>query len=224
MELFLYKKADSLIAQSMETRDYLESFSDKPKMLFRNLTPTISSIKTVKTGKVKIIYAGLLGVAQDVVTICKNIDWDALNAELHVYGDGNQKEIIANLCLPGVYYHLPIPKMEIQKLMGHFDFSLVPLKTHIFGAFPSKITAAVASSVPVLFVGRGEGASTVERLKIGKAFDFENLFELEKYLKHYNNNREAESDTFRSHIVRAQNYTFDMESNNNSLNHFMLNT
>ena len=39
MELFLYG-ANSLIAQSIETRDYLESHGNKPKLLFRNLTQT----------------------------------------------------------------------------------------------------------------------------------------------------------------------------------------
>lgn len=224
MELFLYKQAKSLIAQSTETRDYLESYSDRPKLLFRNLTPTLDNSKTVKTGKIKIIYAGLLGLAQDVATICKSIDWDNLNAELHIYGDGNQKETIENLRLSGVKYHSPIPKSEIQKLMSQFDFSLVPLKTYIFGAFPSKITAAVASSVPVLFVGQGEGASTVERLNIGKAFKFEELSDVEKYLEHYKNNRESECEAFQTHLVQAQTHVFNVEANNNSLNNFLLNS
>lgn len=223
MEVFLYKKANSLIAQSKETSHYLESYSDRPQLLFRNLTPTLSNPRKIETGKVKIIYAGLLGIAQDVATICKAVDWDSFNAELHVYGDGNQKEIIANLCLPGVHYHSPIPKSEIQKLMSQFDFSLVPLKTYIFGAFPSKITAAVASSVPILFVGQGEGASTVESLNIGKAFDFEELSDLEKYLEHYNDNRESECEAFQTHLIHAQNHVFNVEANNNSLNDFVLN-
>ena len=223
MELFLYERANSLIAQSIETRDYLESHSDKPKLLFRNLTPNLSNPTADKKGKVKIIYAGLLGLAQDVATICKGVDWDRLNAELHVYGDGNQKETIANLCIPGVHCYSPIPKSEIQELMGQFDFSLVPLKSCIFGAFPSKITAAVASAVPVLFVGQGEGASTVESLSIGKAFDFQKLSELEKYLEHYTNNREEECEAFQAHIIHAQNHVFNVEANNNSLNQFVLN-
>ena len=45
-------------------------------------------------GKIRIIYAGLLGIAQDVLAICKNVDFEALNTELHIYGDGNQKNEI----------------------------------------------------------------------------------------------------------------------------------
>ena len=97
-----------------------------------------------------------------------------------------------------------------------------PENLHI-GAFPSKITAAVASAVPVLFVGQGEGASTVESLNIGKAFDFQKLFELEKYLEHYINNREEECEAFQAHIIHAQNHAFNVEANNNSLNQFVLN-
>ena len=224
MEFFLYRNATRLIAQSEETFNYLSSKSESPVTLYRNLTPPLKTTTKIKSGKVKIIYAGLLGMAQDVKTLCTEIDWEAINTELHVYGDGNQKEFISNLNTPGVFYHSPIPKTQVQELMGQFDFSLVPLKTYIFGAFPSKITAAVASCIPVLFVGQGEGATVVETLQIGKAFDFDELKALSNYLVDYGSNREADSKAFQRQLTRAQNHTFNVEINNRSLNHFLFNS
>ena len=42
----------------------------------------------------RIVYAGLLGVAQDILGIIKNVDFKGLGIEFHLYGGGNQaKEI-----------------------------------------------------------------------------------------------------------------------------------
>ena len=222
-ENYIYKRSSAFIGQSQETVEYLKGKREIPSLLFRNLTETVNESFTGKTGKIKIIYAGLLGIAQDVLALCEQMDFEALNTEFHIYGVGNQKEEIRSLNKPGVIYHEPVSKGEIQQLMSVYDFSLVPLRTYIFGAFPSKITAAVASAVPVLFLGEGEGASLVNQLKIGKAFRFDDFESLSSYLKSYSKNREEAGLSFYHNLIKAQKESFDLDENNNKLMKFFKN-
>jgi hypothetical protein len=210
------------MGQSQETIDYLKGKRDNiPSLLFRNLSRIENDSFFRKTGKTRIIYAGLLGIAQDVLAICKNVNFEALNTELHIYGDGNQKNEILQLDKKGVYYHKPVSKKEIQLLMSEYDFSLIPLRTYIFGAFPSKITAAVASAIPVLFLGEGEGAKVVSELNIGKSLKFDEFDMLSKYLIAYSENREEAARNFYNNLREAQLKSFDVAKNNQNLMDFL---
>ena len=223
IENYIYKYSNAFIVQSEETKEYLKSKSDIPSLLFRNLTEIVNESFISKNGKIKIIYAGLLGIAQDILSICQHMDFEALETELHIYGEGNQKEEIKKLHKPGVIYHEPVSKSEIQQLMSVYDFSLVSLRTYIFGAFPSKITASVASAVPVIFLGEGEGASLVSQLKIGKAFHFDDFESLSSYLKSYSKNREEAGLSFYYNLIKAQKESFNLNKNNDKLIKFLRN-
>lgn len=222
-ETYIYTHSIAFIGQSQETIDYLESKKEIPSLLFRNLTQIENESFHPKNGKIRIIYAGLLGIAQDVLAICKNVDFEALNAELHIYGDGNQKNEILKLNKTGIVYHEPVSKSEIQRLMTDYDFSLIPLRTYIFGAFPSKITAAVASAIPILFLGEGEGARVVSQLNIGKSFKFDEFDSLSSYLISYSENREEAARNYFNSLVEAQQKSFDRAKNNRNLLKFLKN-
>lgn len=222
-ENYIYENSSAFIGQSQETIDYLKGKSEIPSLLFRNLTKTENESYNRKIGKVRIVYAGLLGIAQDVLAICEHLDFESLNTELHIFGAGNQKDRIIRLNKPGVIYHDPVSKEEIQQLMSIYDFSLVPLRTYIFGAFPSKITAAVASAVPILFLGEGEGAIIVNQLKIGKTFRFDDFNSLSSYLKSYSENREEAGLNYYHNLIKAQNESFNLIKNNNKLIEFLKN-
>ena len=105
--------------------------------------------------------------------------------------------------------------------MANYDFSLIPLRTYIFGAFPSKITAAIASSVPVLFLGEGEGAKVVSELNIGKSLKFDEFDSLSNYLISYSENREEAARYFYNNIIEAQLKSFDLVKNNQNLINFL---
>lgn len=220
-ENYIYQHSIAFIGQSQETIDYLNDKREIPSLLFRNLSPIENDLFFKKNGKIRIIYAGLLGIAQDVLAICKNIDFEALNTELHIYGDGNQKNEILKLDKNGVVYHEPVSKKEIQRLMANYDFSLIPLRTYIFGAFPSKITAAVASAIPVLFLGEGEGAKVVSELNIGKSLKFDKFDALSKYLIAYSENRKEAARNFYNNLREAQLKSFDVAKNNQNLINFL---
>ena len=88
--------------------------------------------------------------------------------------------------------------------MASFDFSLIPLRTYIFGAFPSKITAAVASAIPVLFLGEGEGAKVVSELNIGKSWKFDEFDPYQNILFAILENREEAARNFYNNLSEAQ--------------------
>ena len=144
----------------------------KPKlMLYRNLQHYEMGEDTkAKHTPVQIVYAGLLGVAQDILGIIKNVDFEALGAEFHLYGGGNQAKEIEEYIAAGaknVHYHGFIDKSQVATELAKYDASIVPLAVRITGAVPSKIFDLMPLGLPMLFCGGGEGAQIVKDYKIG---------------------------------------------------------
>jgi len=183
VEKLMYKYSDFFIAQSNETCNYLKNNTNKPILLYRNLTKPYfnNQIWMKKNVEKKIVYAGLLGVAQDIYSICKNINFKDLNIQFHIYGDGVQKRSIQNFTKQNpnnIFLHDSVSKDEIQKKLLQFDATIIPLKRNIYGAFPSKISMAMSSALPIFFAGDGEGFEFVNEHNFGytsKAGDIKGL-------------------------------------------------
>lgn len=174
MERFIYKNADAVQGQSNEILKHVEEFEpQKPLFLYRNLQQDEEMGETTSAQKgktLKIVYAGLLGVAQDMLSLIKAIDFKAINAELHLYGGGNQTQKIEQYIAEhqtGVVYHGYRSKEEINQVLKEYDASIVPLAVHIKGAVPSKIFNLLPAGIPILLCGSGEAAEIVENYKIG---------------------------------------------------------
>lgn len=120
---------------------------------------------------VRIVYAGLLGVPQGVLDIIEHVDFKALDAELHVYGGGNQKEAIkryiVNHADGNIFFHGYVEAHEMNGVLSQYDASLIPLVTYIKGAVPSKIFDTMPLGLPILFCGEGEGAAIVRKYQLG---------------------------------------------------------
>lgn len=129
----------------------------------------------------KIVYAGLLGVAQDILGIVQNIDFRKLGVELHIYGAGNQAQAIEDYCKDEskqVNYHGVVSKSEMNGILRGYDASLIPLAKSIKGAVPSKIFDIMPLRVPILYCGSGEAADIVRDYGIGlvcDSLDYEGL-------------------------------------------------
>ena len=187
IEKIMYRLSDAMIGQSNETCSYLKQKSDKPILLYRNLTkPNFNQIvnEQVLNSKKKIVYAGLLGFAQGVFNICKNIDFKSLDIEFHVFGDGIEKSLIENFIQQNsecnIFLHQTITKDEMQKKLLSYDATIIPLTKNIYGAFPSKITMAMAAGLPIFFSGDGEGFKIVDEFNLGYVSEAGNLNALEK--------------------------------------------
>jgi glycosyltransferase involved in cell wall biosynthesis len=187
IENIMYRLSDAMIGQSNETCSYLKQKSDKPILLYRNLTkPNFNQIvnEQVLNSKKKIVYAGLLGFAQGVFNICKNIDFKSLDVEFHVFGDGIEKNLIENFIQQNsecnIFLHQTITKDEMQNKLLSYDATIIPLTKNIYGAFPSKITMAMAAGLPIFFSGDGEGFKIVDEFNLGYVSEAGNLNALKK--------------------------------------------
>ncbi len=178
MERFVYKKTSAYQGQSQEIIDHIEHFGyHKPHFLYRNLQPinkeTINSIETTPSlarSPFRLVYAGLLGVAQDILGLVQAIDFKALGAELHIYGGGNQAEAIEDYVKNhdcGVTCHGYKTKEEINCTLGTYHASIVPLVVSIKGAVPSKIFDLLPHGTPIIFCGGGEGEKIVRDYHLG---------------------------------------------------------
>lgn len=172
MERFIYKNSDAHQGQSREICEHIEKFNfNKPSFLYRNLQHSLPhSIPQNNRTPFKIVYAGLLGVAQDILGLIKNLDFKGMGAEFHLYGSGNQveniKEYIKGKDL-GVCYHGSLPKEQMVEVIAGYNASIVPLVVRIHGAVPSKTFDLMPLGVPILFCGGGEGAGIVRDYRVG---------------------------------------------------------
>ena len=173
LERFLYRNADGILGQSQEILDHISCFPNKNKLfLYRNLQYyDFTENSRNKSNVLKIVFSGMLGVAQDVYGIVRNIPFKDIGAEFHIFGGGKQLEEIQLWILENpnsnVYAHGFIPKEEISKRLSEMDVSIVPLATRIRGAVPSKIYDTLPQGLPILFCGGGEGAEFIESRKLG---------------------------------------------------------
>lgn len=174
LERHLYKKSAFCMGQSQEIVDYVAEHGAKAVYLFRNgVDPRrFDGIEAnPEKGKVKLVYAGLLGFAQGIADICKSISFAELGMEFHIYGAGGEQaeieSIIAENPDKGIYYHGVVSRDELPRKLREANMTLIPLVKNIFGAVPSKIYESMAAGLPIMFVGEGEGARIVMEHKIG---------------------------------------------------------
>lgn len=173
LELFLYRNADAILGQSREILCHVaQCTNDKPLFLYRNLQHyQINKQRDSKHKPLRIVFCGLLGIAQDVLGIVKNVPFRQLGAEFHIVGGGIQgKEItdyIASHPDCNVIAHGFVAKEKVPEILKDMDASIVPLKTYIRGAVPSKLYDILPMGIPVLFNGEGEGAQMVSSNHVG---------------------------------------------------------
>jgi glycosyltransferase involved in cell wall biosynthesis len=77
----------------------------------------------------------------------------------------------------------PQPKERIPSLLAAADAAFNVLKFSIPGAVPSKIYEAMASGLPILFGGAGEGARRIIEAKAGITVPYEDLNGLEQAVR-----------------------------------------
>ncbi|QCX01851.1 glycosyltransferase family 4 protein [Aggregatimonas sangjinii] len=183
IEKFNYRNADLILGQSNEILTHIkELVSDKEYFLYRNIPMLNSpSSKIKKTSPFKVVYAGLLGVAQGVLEICERVDFKRLGVEFHIYGKGNELDDIKKIASDGsknIQYMGSYTANEIREKLPCYHFSIVPLRNRIYGAVPSKIFELTLLGVPVLFCGGGEGAEIIASNGLGYVSEPGNFSEL----------------------------------------------
>ena len=139
--------------------------------------------------RVTFIYAGVMGLAQglnlilDVAAAVRDLN----HVQFVLVGDGAERESLKRRIevenLHNVRLLRAQPKERIPALLAASDAVFLMLKFGIPGAVPSKIYEAMASSLPILFAGEGEGARRVLQAGAGLAVPYSDVRGLEKAVR-----------------------------------------
>lgn len=219
LEKFIYSKATLILGQSQEIISHIHSvFPEKQCHLYRNFPDHPNSeIKFARNENqpIKLFYAGLLGVAQGIFDLCKNIELQDLNLELHIFGDGSEKSEIEKYILQNpqkkIVFHGMLERRELHKKIQEFDIALVPLTTRIYGSVPSKIFEYGALGFPILYCGGGEGETIVKNDHLGWDVPVGNFEKLNTTLIEI-------AKTEKTAILEMKNQVFNFSKNNFNLN------
>lgn len=188
VERYLYKNVNAIQGQSNEILQHVQQLEPaKPLFLYRNLqhAPMPQSGTVAERRPLRIVYAGLLGVAQDILGLIQTINFKELGAEFHIYGEGNQSQQIkayTSATDTGAFYHGMLPKSEMKQVLAQYHVSIVPLLVRIQGAVPSKIFDLISQGIPVLFCGGGEGADIVQEYHLGLTSQPGDMDQLKKHI------------------------------------------
>jgi glycosyltransferase involved in cell wall biosynthesis len=224
-ERFIYKKSTLILGQSEEIIKHIHSiFPRKECYLYRNYPDhklKILEIKTFKAPTIKIFYAGLLGIAQGVLELCKKISIDSLNIELHLFGDGAEKiqimEFIASKKTTSIFFYGMLDRDQLHEKLQSFDIAIVPLKTRIFGSVPSKIFEYTALGFPILYFGGGEGGTVVLESNLGWVAEVGDYEALNQKLIEISAMDKLELDTIKKLVFETSKNKFNLKEQVQSL-------
>lgn len=183
MEHFCYNNADLIIGQSEEILQHISQNVKKPTFLYRNVpnfrVPLIPEHKP--SSEIKIVYAGLLGVAQGIFEICQHISFSE-SVTLHIYGAGPEAGKIKNLQKKNIHFYGEVDREELHKELQNYDIAFIPLMKRIYGSVPSKIFEYTRLGLPVLYFGGGEGGDIVKSNELGWAVPVNDHSALQEFI------------------------------------------
>jgi len=192
IERFNYKNSNMILGQSEEILTHVKSINPKIEtFLYRNF-PNFKLPDLEQSGasdrKIKLVYAGLLGVAQGIYKLCNELDYS--NIEFHIYGSGSEQEMIElfvknNPNLP-IDYHGEIPREALHKELLKYDLTIIPLLNRIYGSVPSKIFEYAHLGLPIIYFGGGEGENIVIENELGWVVEVGNYLELNNIISGLN--------------------------------------
>lgn len=188
MELFCYQKADLILGQSKEILEHVQAKNTETKLfLYRNL-PNFEPSETIPKAPqlpIKIVYAGLLGIAQGLSEILGKITIPEY-VEFHIYGDGPDTATISNPKNLQLIYHGSMTRSELHKELTHYDIAFIPLLHRIYGSVPSKIFEYARLGLPLLYMAGGEGGTLVQKHELGWVVPVQDFSSLQEFLNNIN--------------------------------------
>jgi len=224
-EKYIYENSSLILGQSNEIISHVHDIIPNKKcFLYRNF-PNHSidqlDLITEENKTIKIFYAGLLGIAQGVLELCQNIELKGFNIELHIFGDGAEKnqieKFIANQKEKNIFFHGMMDRKSLHETLKTFDIAIVPLKKRIFGSVPSKIFEYGCLGFPILYFGGGEGENIVAKNNLGWVVSVENYNELNEKLADISKLSKFELDVIKKRIFNDSQREFNLDKQIKSL-------
>ena len=189
LERFNYRNSDLIIGQSNEILGHVNEIVKKNNFLYRNLqrNGTVVNDRPKQFKNFKLVYAGLLGVAQGVYEIVRNIDFKKMGIEFHIYGNGNEliaiQKFLDENSDTNIQYKGSLPKNKLVEVLPNYHASIVPLRTSIKGAVPSKIFELIKLEIPILLLANGEASDLIKNWGVGYTSDPQDFSTLKKNIE-----------------------------------------
>lgn len=221
-----YNLADKIIGQSEEIISHITKEQDKKeKFIYRNV-PFLKEYKPKnKNEKIKIVYAGLLGYAQGIFSICKNINFSDIGVEFHIYGAGMEQKDIVNYIKESndsIFFHGSVSAEEIKIKIRENDIALVPLSKPIYGAVPSKIFELMSLGVPILYLaGDGEAKEIIKSQHVGLVTEYGNYQGLKENILSFVSMTKNEYETMSKNCINAHVNKYNLENQISNLDSFI---
>lgn len=214
IERFNYKNTDLIMGQSQEILDHVGNIFDGKKLIiYRNYPDFKAPISSEYSpgSKLRIVYAGLLGVAQGIYKLCENLDFQKI--ELHIYGAGAEKSSILDFISKNpdksIIYHGEVSREDLHSELTTYDLAIIPLLNRIYGSVPSKIFEFTKLGLPLLYFGGGEGENIILKHKLGWTAAAGNYEKLNKVISQIK--KEDLSSEFREKIMKEANSEFNFD-------------
>lgn len=227
IESYVYKKAFICTGQSREIVDYISAKGAKKTYLFRNgVDPNRFnlSVNPRNCYHITLVYTGLLGVAQGILELCQAINFRELNTEFHIYGSGPDKDELNSYLKinpnQGIFYHGPVTREEIPKVLSSYTLALICLNKSIYGAVPSKIYESMAAGLPIIFSGDGEGKHIIEEYDLGWTSPPGDYQALSKLIGSLHLHR-SDFTLKRKNCIESANKTFNRQEQINGLQNYL---
>ena len=217
IERYIYIQSTAYQGQSQEIIDHVKPFApQKRSFLYRNLQHdfVLPRQDFHPRRPLKIVYAGLLGVAQNILEMVEALNFKEMGVELHLFGGGNQAKAIEEYIAKhdkGVFYHGTLPKEQIRNELIHYHVSIIPLTVRIKGAVPSKLFDLLPLGIPILFSGGGEGERIVEDNKLGFVSAPGNYGQLSENIKRMRDLSEDEYQSIRKNCLDLSRSEFSFD-------------
>jgi len=207
LERQLYKKADKIIAvtQRFKERIITKGFFEEKICVIRNGSDMQFEKKTIaKSFELKfksnnefiIIYAGILGIAQNIKTILDTaIILKKENIKFLLIGSGPEQKILKDYSkqnnIENVKFIEQVPKNKISDYMSLADCGIIPLKKiPVFETtIPSKIFDYMSANLPILLGVKGEAKEILEQSEAGICFEPDDVDDLVEKILYMKNNR-----------------------------------
>jgi glycosyltransferase involved in cell wall biosynthesis len=163
---------EAIASQVPEAKTYHLSNGVDPE----NFSPQLSNKEIRKRylqeGELGFVYAGLHGLFQGLDQILSLAEqMRGQKVRFLFFGDGPEKDGLIKTSverrLENVDFYPALPHREMPAILASTDVAVIPLKSKIVGAVPSKIYEAMASGIPILLVAGGEARDIVEKSNSG---------------------------------------------------------
>lgn len=187
LEKMMYKVADLIIYNSPEFKTYLKKNNKSLKLITNGIDKNIleyfkkHQIELKKKINYRMIYAGNLGIAQDLIILIDLAAKYKNELEIVLIGKGSQEELIRKKIIENKINNIKIitslPRQELLKKYLEADILFLQLKNiKMFEkTIPSKIFEYIATGKPIIYGLEGIGKKILEEFEQNYYFKSNNF-------------------------------------------------